>query len=196
MAKATGKLIAGQSQDLAFERREAVEPEEYLVMAAGKTAALLACACSLGAVLAAGSEELVGHLEAFGWHIGLAFQAIDDLLGIWGHPQVTGKPVGNDLRQRKKTLPVAVALTRGGRSAVDLARLLAGGVNDDEEVALATKLITQAGGRDATTAEADRQLHLALAQLDAAAGRTTTGMSTQVHRELVELAHFTTRRER
>ena len=50
-----------------------------------------------------------GHVEAlaeFGRHLGIAFQAIDDVLGIWGEPGVTGKPVGNDLRQHKKTLPV------------------------------------------------------------------------------------------
>ena len=48
----------------------------------------------------------------YGDHLGLAFQLVDDLLGIWGDPAVTGKPIWSDLRQRKKSLPVASALAR------------------------------------------------------------------------------------
>ena len=52
-------------------------------------------------------------LEEYGYHLGLAFQAIDDLLGIWGDPATTGKQTWSDLRQRKKSLPVVAALAAG-----------------------------------------------------------------------------------
>src|SRR5258708_4110594 len=83
------------------------------------------CAPSIGAGLAGAPAPFVGALREFGSGLGLAFQAVDDRLGIWGHPHVTGKPVGNDLRQRKKTLPVVAALSAGGRDAEELQALLA-----------------------------------------------------------------------
>ena len=64
-------------------------------------------------------------LAGFGAHVGLAFQLTDDLLGIWGAPEVTGKPVRSDLRARKKSLPVVAALTSGTEAGRELAALLA-----------------------------------------------------------------------
>ena len=89
-------------------------------MAGDKTGALLACACRIGAVLVGAPAGRWPALAGFGAHLGLAFQLVDDLLGIWGAPEVTGKPVRADLRARKKSLPVVAALTsgtaRGGRA--------------------------------------------------------------------------------
>ena len=62
-------------------------------MAGDKTAALMACACTIGAVHVGASPELAMGLAEFGGHVGLAFQLTDDLLGIWGATEVTGKPV-------------------------------------------------------------------------------------------------------
>ena len=86
---------------------------ECLEMAGDKTAALMACACSIGAIHVGAPAGLAMGLAGFGSHAGLAFQLTDDLLGIWGAPEVTGKPVGADLRARKKSLPVVAALTSG-----------------------------------------------------------------------------------
>ena len=82
-------------------------------MAGDKTAALMACACSIGAIHVGAPPGLAMGLAGFGAHVGLAFQLTDDLLGIWGAPEVTGKPVRSDLRARKKSLPVVAALTSG-----------------------------------------------------------------------------------
>ena len=78
-------------------------------MSAHKTGALLACAGALGATLGEGTPRQVEALRAFGRHLGIAFQAVDDVLGIWGDPAVTGKPAAGDLRQHKKTLPIVHA---------------------------------------------------------------------------------------
>lgn len=103
-------LTQGQYLDLVFESRASVTEAEYLYMVYGKTAALIEAACGLGALVNGG--DLVSHYEDFGRELGLAFQIEDDLLGIWGDPLVTGKPAGNDLRNHKKSLPVAYGLDR------------------------------------------------------------------------------------
>src|SRR5579862_339798 len=81
LAAAVQRLISGQGADLAFERREHVSVDECLDMAADKTAALMACACSIGAIYVGAPAATAMSLTAFGAFIGLAFQLTDDLLG-------------------------------------------------------------------------------------------------------------------
>ena len=114
LADATAAMIAGQADDIAFETRRDVTVEQCMAMSAAKTGALLGCAASIGAILAGAPDATVGALRDYGRHLGLAFQAVDDLLGIWGDPSRTGKPAGSDLRQRKKSMPVVSALAAGG----------------------------------------------------------------------------------
>ena len=97
LAEANQAMIAGQASDMAFETRPAVTVAECLAMEEGKTGALISCAAAIGAHLAGAPAATVTALEAFGAHLGTAFQAVDDLLGIWGEPAVTGKPVGTGL---------------------------------------------------------------------------------------------------
>jgi geranylgeranyl diphosphate synthase type I len=216
LTEATDRLITGQAEDLSFEGRLDVSVDECMAMVGNKTGALLACSASIGAVLAGAPAELVESLSGYGYHLGLAFQAVDDLLGIWGQPEVTGKPAWSDLRQRKKSVPVAYALSNGGRAGDRLAGLLdPGGVRgtveglpggsgvgmadaraaeggprlSEEDLALAAKLVQEAGGRDWTMAEAERQLELALRRLDQVAVPAAT------RDELVGLARFVTSRE-
>lgn len=116
-------LVEGQSTDTAFESRDDVGLAECVSMAEGKTGALLGGACALGALSGGGDAEQVDCLRGFGHRLGLAFQLVDDLLGIWGDPAVTGKPVYSDLRNRKKSLPVVAALTSGTPAGDELAEL-------------------------------------------------------------------------
>ncbi len=190
VADATQRLIAGQAADLEFEARASVELDECIEMAIGKTAALLSCATAVGAMLAGGSAPVVAALEAYGHHLGLAFQLVDDLLGIWGSPQVTGKPAGNDLRSRKKTLPVVAALS----GATDHSRALrslygASTPLGDAEVARAAGLVDAAGGRRWAANEARRQIGLACAALAA------IGVDAAVRVDLVALARFVGERD-
>ena len=110
LATTTRELTRGQVQDVAFESRSDVTLDECLDMAGGKTGALLAASAAIGAVLAGAADDVVDALTTFGSQFGLAFQLVDDVLGIWGDPTVTGKPVYSDLRSRKKSLPVTYAL--------------------------------------------------------------------------------------
>jgi geranylgeranyl diphosphate synthase, type I len=201
LTEATDRLITGQAEDISFEGRLDVSVGECMAMVGNKTGALLACSASIGAVLAGAPAESVEALSGYGYHLGLAFQAVDDLLGIWGQPEVTGKPAWSDLRQRKKSVPVAYALSSGGRVGERLAGLLGvagpadaraaeGGPRlSEEDLALAAKLVQEAGGRDWTMAEAERQLGLALRRLDQVA------VPAAARDELVGLARFVTSRE-
>jgi geranylgeranyl diphosphate synthase type I len=189
LAEATQGMIAGQADDMAFESRPAVTVTECLDMEFGKTSALLSCAVSLGAILAGAPETTIEALAAFGSHLGTAFQAVDDVLGIWGDPAQTGKPVGSDLSQHKKTLPVTIALARAGCRRTELLGLLNGDLSP-EAVARAGVLIEECGGRDETMALADAHLDLALAALD------RVSLAPGPKHELTALAHFVTERDR
>ncbi len=166
LSAATRRLIAGQAADLRFESEQTVDLAQCQQMAAGKTGALLACSTSLGAVLADAPASLTMSLADFGYHIGMAFQLVDDLLGIWGSPERTGKPVASDLASRKKSLPVVAALAAGGPDADRLAELYArGGSLSERELSSAAEAVEAAGGRAWATAEADRETAAALAIL-------------------------------
>jgi geranylgeranyl diphosphate synthase type I len=105
-------LTQGQYLDMAFERRPRVTVDEYLTMIEGKTGALIAASAGLGARLGGAEGERQGHFRSFGLSLGLAFQAQDDWLGIWGDEAVTGKSAASDLETRKKTLPVVYGLEK------------------------------------------------------------------------------------
>jgi geranylgeranyl diphosphate synthase type I len=164
LAAATRELIAGQAQDMSFERRSDVSVGECVDMVAGKTAALLWACTTIGAVLAGAPADVAGALGRYGRAIGVAFQFADDLLGIWGDPRHTGKPECNDLRAGKKSLPVTWTLRHGGTAGAELSRWLAG-ARDEASLGYAAALIESAGGRDWATAQADRYLADAAAAL-------------------------------
>lgn len=191
IAQATQALIMGQVLDLKFETRDDVGLTECIEMAQAKTAALIACSTTVGALLAEAPQAVVHALDAFGMHLGLAFQIVDDILGIWGSSEITGKPVGADLRTRKKSLPVVAALRSGSRSAQALRALYAErGLLDDDAVARAADLVDDAGGRAWAMREADRQLNLACAELESAP------LDATARDELHALARYVTDRDR
>jgi geranylgeranyl diphosphate synthase type I len=146
------RLVEGQHRDIAMEGRVDVTGEAYLEMSAGKTAAMFAAPFAIGALLAGGADTTVEAFRAFGQHAGMAFQAADDLLGIWGDPAVTGKPASDDLRQRKMTLPVIAAIESGGDEAAALARDYARPPAPAADYAALGARIERLGGRAATAA--------------------------------------------
>jgi geranylgeranyl diphosphate synthase, type I len=155
-----------------------------------KTAALSACSCSIGAVLAEAPNRLALALSGFGEDLGMAFQLVDDVLGIWGRPEVTGKPVLNDLRSRKKSLPVTAALGSGTPAAARLALLY----TQDEpltepQLVQAAALIEEAGGRAWAESAADARIAAAEARL------ATADIPGDVREEFLAVARFVIHRE-
>ena len=106
------RMCEGQAFDIGFETATFVTFDEYLRMIEGKTAALLAVACELGAWSAGASDERAQAYSSVGRAYGLAFQVRDDVLGTWGRTEETGKPSGADIRRRKWSFPVAWALAQ------------------------------------------------------------------------------------
>ncbi|MGW4127784.1 polyprenyl synthetase family protein [Amycolatopsis japonica] len=170
LSSAVVDLCLGQQQDMGFEENAQVSPENYLDMAAGKTAALLSGSCVLGAMAGGGTSSQVSSLRRFGHHAGLAFQLVDDLLGIFGDPDVTGKPVGADLVRYKKSMPVLAAMRSGTSAGDELAELYRTRSVTEARLARAVELVERAGGRDWTRAEAERQHGLALSSLGSMEG--------------------------
>ncbi len=104
------KICEGQYLDLEFQKMEKISMEEYFDMIYKKTAALIEAACKSGACLATDDESLIEKFSEYGKNIGIAFQIIDDVIGIWS--EKTGKPKGSDIRNRKKTLPIILGMER------------------------------------------------------------------------------------
>ncbi len=189
LGEATQDMISGQAEDMASELRASLSVEVCLHMEAGKTGALLSCAASMGALLAGAPAPVVEALADFGRHLGIAFQAIDDVLGIWGEPSVTGKPVGNDLRQHKKSLPVVIALARGADLPAGLGSSLQRELTE-AEVSRATLVLERCGARQETLAIGELQLRAALVSLE------RVPLAPGPRSELAAIARFVTERDR
>lgn len=111
LLRAVEGMIGGQWRDIAFEVREAVSVAEYLEMVEGKTGVLLGAALQMGAILGGASSQDASIMGQWGVKLGLAFQAIDDYLGIWGDQSLTGKTTTGDIARKKKTLPLVHTLS-------------------------------------------------------------------------------------
>ena len=179
------ELISGQSADLALEGRPDASLDEVLRMAEAKTAALISCAASIGAVVAGAAPEVVTGLAEYGRRIGLAFQIVDDILGIAGDPERTGKSIASDLRAGKRSVPVVAALTSGMPAGAQLAQLFdAGPLETDERVAQGAALVADAGGLEWAEREAQRLLTAASETLD------RLGLPRHVDRDFRQMAGY------
>ncbi len=185
LADATQAMIVGQAQDIASEDKLSLTLDECLAMEAGKTGALLSCAASIGAVRAGAEDAAVDALSRYGEHLGVAFQAIDDMLGVWGDPSVTGKPVGNDLRLRKKTLPISIANSKG----FEIFTTPKDHELSDDEVAEAMVFLDECGARYETMELAERELQ---ASLDAL---TRVPLNDEASAKLAILARYVVERD-
>ncbi|NQE91198.1 polyprenyl synthetase family protein [Nocardia terpenica] len=142
------ELCEGQMADLSFEQRHMVSLDECFRMSEGKTAALLGAACELGAWAAGVDAQRRAFMRKFGWEVGRSCQLVDDLLGIFGDPEVTGKPVYADLIRRKKSLPVVAALNSDTAAGMELRQIYASSRQlKRAELAHVARLIENAGGR-------------------------------------------------
>lgn len=189
LTQAATELIRGQQADLSFERLPDVSIAECMEMVAGKTSALISCSTAMGAVLVGAPALLVEGLTSYGRHLGLAFQGVDDLLGIWGQPATTGKPIGSDLRRKKKTLPVVFTLCGEDPYREELRQILSGEVMSDGDVAHASELLERSGARQWVNDLVERETVLSLRALEA------LPIPGNVRAELEEIAQFVAMRE-
>jgi heptaprenyl diphosphate synthase/octaprenyl-diphosphate synthase len=147
----------------------AVEPfdtalEQYIYKTGCKTAALFEAACKAGITAAGGSEADIAALGQFGYHLGIAFQIMDDVLDFVGDERTLGKPAGNDLRQGTITLPLIHAVAQGGG---ELLRQIAGAVAPtDAAIGQALNEVLRLDGPALAQLDAQAYIQQALAYLD------------------------------
>jgi geranylgeranyl diphosphate synthase type I len=177
LTRAMLAMTEGQFRDIQFQDAWETSIDDYLRMSAGKTAALMAAAARLGALVATEEPEALAALEGFGRAFGMAFQARDDYLGIWGESDSTGKPVGGDILKGKRSLPIVFALCQG--DVVALRDVL-----EQRDVMAATAMLEARGARDFVAANVERFTAEALAALDCRALRPgPVGLLRQIAHE-------------
>ncbi len=157
-------LTHGQYRDMDFETRDDVRADDYITMITGKTAVLLSLCTEVGAIIAGQGEEQITHYAEFGRNLGLAFQVIDDILGIWGDESKTGKSVATDIITKKKTLPVLFGIERSTR----LQELYEFSEPDSDFVRQVVDLLDETGAREYASSKAATYSAAALWHLEAA----------------------------
>ena len=147
LAAACTEVCEGQMLDMEMAGSARTPSEaEYLGMVSKKTAALFDASCAMGAICAGAGRRDVSRLASFGRNLGIAFQITDDLIGVMGDPAVTKKPVGNDLREGKKSLPILMAVaSASGPAKRSIARCLGNKRATGPELAAAVKAIRDMG---------------------------------------------------
>ena len=144
---------------------------------------------ALGALLAGGSLDQVSSLRAFGLPLGVAFQLRDDLLGVFGDPAVTGKPAGDDLREGKRTVLIALARAELPAGAVRLIdELLGDPALSDHQISTLQATIRDSGAVETVERIIARSVREAIAAIEDAP------LSRSARSELVGLADLVTRR--
>jgi geranylgeranyl diphosphate synthase type I len=174
------QLTQGQYMDISYEARGDLSVEAYWPMVSGKTAALIAACTELGATIAGADPARCQCFHQFGRLLGLAFQAQDDLLGIWGDAALTGKSAESDLVSGKKSLPVLFGLSYRR----DFAARWAAGPIMASEVSTLADLLAHEGARAETLKQANQLTDQALHALDQAHPQGEAG---QALRELAGL---------
>jgi octaprenyl-diphosphate synthase len=182
------RMSQGELLQLERSRDFWMEEEVYYKLIGDKTASLISAACQLGAVTAEAPDEEIKIMGEFGENVGLAFQIRDDLLDLLGIEKITGKPIGNDLRENKITLPLLYALKQAEkREAKRMIRLMKNGIGK-KELQKVVAFIKENGGVAYATKKAQTLTQEALGRLD----RYTDSKYKNV---LIKLVAFITSRE-
>jgi len=157
-------LTQGQYLDLAYEQRSNLTAIDYWPMISGKTGALLAACTELGSMIALAPDPICQAYRQFGYSLGLAFQAQDDFLGIWGDSALTGKSTENDLVTGKKTLPIVYGLGKQGKF---FQRWSEGPITPTETISVA-HILSEEGAKEYVLSQVNQLTAEAIQSLEAA----------------------------
>lgn len=154
LADAAATIAEGEVLQLTAAQNIATDEGTYLKVVRGKTAALFAAACEVGAVIAGAGTTAETALRNYGDAMGIAFQIADDLLDFWGDDGI-GKNKGDDFRDRKLTLPLIKAIARAeGDERAFWERTIEKGKQGEGDLEEALRLMDKHGSFEATRAEA------------------------------------------
>ena len=158
------ELTRGQHLDMRFEEQDSIGVDDYISMIAGKTSALISASAELGALIASENHEHAANYADFGLNLGLAFQIRDDILGIWGNADLTGKSAATDIISHKKSLPVLYGLER----SVTLSSLYEKETFEESDVEQAVALLEASGALEYVQEQETKFYQRAISSLEAA----------------------------
>ena len=181
-------LCEGQHADISFESRRKVSLAEYEAMIAGKTAALLGASARIGAIAGGANDATAAALGECARMLGMGFQIQDDVLGVWGDSAITGKPVADDIRSKKRSFPVVWAFEHAPAAARDRLETLYATDMTETAVDEIVNLLEESGAQTAARSAAQRWVEDGLQTLD----RLT--LNGERKREVEALASFFVRR--
>jgi len=147
LSKACVEICEGQVYDVKFaENKRIPTKKEYIKMIEKKTAVLFEVSCAMGAICAKRKQRDVKNLSAFGRNLGIVFQITDDLIGIVGDSKITKKPVGNDIREGKKSLPIILAINKAkGKNRRLITQVFGNPKASKRQISLAVNVIRSLG---------------------------------------------------
>ncbi len=163
LSKSCSDVCEGQVLDISMAQSKSIPTEsQYTRMIEKKTSSLFIAACAMGAISANTSRADVERLSTYGRNLGIGFQIIDDLIGIIGDPKISKKPVGNDIREGKKSLPILLAIkTARGSEKRAILKAFGRPSAPRRDVERAVQAISTLGIGDAVRAKASRHLDTA-----------------------------------
>ena len=188
LAQACVDVCEGQLLDIKMaEERKIPNQTEYITMIGKKTAALFDVSCSMGAICATNKKTDISNLSSFGRNLGIAFQITDDLIGVMGDPKVTKKPVGNDLREGKKSLPILIAIKLAkGKDRKIILKAFGNSKISKKELNKAVEVIRSLGIEDSVRVQALRYAEIA--------EKSLAKYSGSAKNELIALLDFVVKR--
>ncbi len=143
------QIVQGVIIETEFMGRFAVTEDEYYTMIQGKTAALFEKAARIGAIFAEGTESQINALGEFGLTAGVAFQIVDDIIGSFGNPEKTGKPVDSDLKEGKKTILTIKAIEKANeKQRKTLSKIIGNQDANEAEIEEVRDIIKETGALD------------------------------------------------
>ncbi len=188
LSKACIEICEGQVDDIKFAENKRIPTEkEYIKMIEKKTAVLFEVSCAMGAICAKRKQKDVKNLSVFGKNLGIAFQITDDLIGIIGDSKITKKPVGNDIREGKKSLPIILAIKKArGQNRTKIMRVFGNSRASKQQINLAVNVIRSLGVEKEV-----RDVALKYAQR---AEKSISSYTSSAKNEMTGLLNFVTKR--
>lgn len=188
LAKACVDVCEGQLLDVKMgEGKKIPSQADYITMVGKKTAALFDVSCAMGAICATNKAQDIANLSSFGRNLGIAFQITDDLIGVMGDPKITKKPVGNDLREGKKSLPILMAIkTAKGNDKKIIQKAFGNSKISRKDLSQAVKVIRSLGIEESVRAQALKYA--------SKAEKSLSKYSGSAKNELVDLMNFVVKR--
>lgn len=139
----TMQVYEGQQLDAEMEHSDRVTFDEYLRMVMGKTSALIAYPCAIGAIIAGAQPADIEAIFNYGISLGIAFQMQDDYLDVYGDPATFGKAIGGDILNDKKTWLYIMAMERDPEKRLE--KIIASGISGQEKIQAVTDLYNALG---------------------------------------------------